>query len=48
MFFPEGVPHRYDVFVSRDVCLSVCTSQTEAVHYFGVKVHTTLLQLVLI
>lgn len=48
VFFPEGVPHRYDVFVSRDMCLSVCTSQTGAVHYSGVKVHTILLQLVLI
>lgn len=48
VFFPKGVPHGYVLRVSEGVCLSVCTSKTGAVHYFGVKVHTTTLQLVLI
>lgn len=42
VFFPEGVPHEYDVFLSKNLCLSVCTSKTETVHYSGVKDHNTM------
>lgn len=47
-FFLMVSPHEFDVCVC--VCLSAraCVCHMEAVHYCGVKVHTTKLQLVLI